>query len=731
MAFLRSFSTQPQQQPQAPFIDKKGFYIPTQSSNLASAKPYKTGWDIERGIKSALDRVTWVYKSVYAISANAASLPIGLRKGDWRIGELTWDDPILNILNRKANPGQDAFTFRFMLSSQLLLSSKGAFVEVIRNRMGDVAALILLQPQYVYPIPDPEKFVSGFSVEYPNTPKRIIPTEDVLWVRVPHPIDPFRGQTPLDSAGLAIEFDYYSKVYNRNFVVNDGRPGGILVVNGDLEEQESEELKRRFTGTTGTNIGGAGRLTVMSADSAQFIDTSTNQRDAQYTEARSQNKEEILIAFGVPESVIGNAGNKTFANADTELEVFWRETMLPHLTLLERAFDKLDTDMSTYFSYDLSSVAILSRDDRERSSFHLEELKQGAISIDEYRLLTNREPVGIDELLVPTNLSPVVMQTNKNPGGDAEQPVSQGNDGALLNPNQRPGRRPNDAQDPTVPGSTGMTPASTQTVERENPPSPRPVFAPALTPLGQEIDESKGMEDTTMRRINQLTRLEKSISLQVGSLFKRQERVVLEKASSKKVKEKWEAGEGIKASDIFDITVWDKQITEDGKAWISAVFLDAAIEISGTKIDSLDMDSAGDVIAPRVNAIKVINQTTMKNIEKIILDNSLKTHAEFVAELKEWFSSIFEKRVKTISRTEVGGAFNAGLLWAAKQLGYTQKTWVHLNADGSRSDHADMASTSIGINDSFEVSGKAVLYPGDTNGDAASNFNCHCTLLFS
>lgn len=729
MAFLRSFSTQQQQQqqPANPLIDKKGFYVPSGTVG-GSAMPYKSGWDIERGIKNALDRVTWVYKSVYAISANAASLPIGLRKGDWRIGELTWDAPILDILNRQTNPGQDAFSFRFMLSSQVLLSSKGAFIEVIRNRMGDVAALVLLQPQYVYPIPDAEKFVSGFSVEYPKTPKRIIPAEDVLWVRVPHPIDPYRGQTALDAAGLAIEFDYYSKVYNRNFVVNDGRPGGILVVNGDLEEQESEELRRRFSGTTGTNIGGAGRLTVMSADSAQFIDTGVNQRDAQYTEARAQNKEEILIAFGVPESVIGNAGNKTFANADTELEVFWRETMMPHLTLLERAFDRLDMDKSTYFSYDVSSVAILSRDDRERSSFHLEELKQGAISIDEYRLLTNRDPVGIDELLVPTNLSPVVMQTNH--GATGTQPQS--SDGRpLLNPNQRPGQRPGNAPDKPVPSGVGQAPTSDATVERENPPSPRPIYTPPLTPLAQEIDESKAIDDSTMRRVNQLTRLEQSVSLQVGSLLKRQERVLMEKASSKKVKEKWESGEGIKASDIFDIDVWDNQLVADGKAWVSAVFLDGAIEIASAKMDSLNLESANEIVSGRVSAIKVINQTTMKNVEKIILNNSTKTHADFVAELKEWFSSVFEKRVKTISKTEVGGAFNAGLLWAAKQLGYSQKTWVHLNADGSRSDHAEMASTSIAIDDAFTVSGKSVMYPGDIDGDASSNLNCHCTLMFS
>jgi len=721
VAFLRSFTGHTNE---GFTNEKKAFYVP-QTGGTPGGIPYKGGWDINRGISQALDRTTWVYKAVYAIAANSARLPIALRKGDWRIGELTWDADILQLLNRQANPAQDAFSFRFMLSSQLLLSNNGAFVEIIRNRIGEVTALVLLQPQYTFPIPDKDTFVSGFSVEYPNTPKRVLKPEDCLWIRVPHPTQPYKSQTPLEAAGLAIEFDYYARVYNRNFVVNDARPGGLLVIGGDIDDEQSEELKRRFSGSTGSNIGGAGRLTVMAAETAQFIDTTTNQRDAQYQEARMQNKEEILIAFGVPETVIGNASNRTFANSDTELEVFWRETMLPHLTLLERAFDKLDEDLSTYFSYDLSSVAILSRDDRDRSRFHLEELKQGAISIDEYRNLTGRDAVGIDELLIPTNLSPVVMQTNNS--------ASPNGDGQPLNPNQRPGRRPAGSPDKPVPdGQTSSQSAQDNRVDpTNNEPSPRAVYTPPLTELGLEFGEFKSSEDAGTHRMRQLNRLEQSVGLQVGSLFKRQERVVLEKASSKKSKEKWDSAEKLKVEDIFDSAVWDRQLTSDAKTWMSSVFLDGVIEMASNRIDSLDMDEQKleETLSPRLKTILRINETTKSNIQRLLDECKDSTHAEFVLALRQWMNSSFTKRVKTIAVTEVGGAFNAGLIWAAKQLGYSTKTWVHLASDTSRSEHANLASTTVSIDDPFIVSGKSVQYPGDPEHD--DNHNCRCTLLFS
>lgn len=686
-------------------------------------EPYKDGWDVERGINQALDRVVWVYKAVYAIASNAASLPIGMRTGDWRIGEMTWDAPTLELLNRRPNKNTDAFTFRFMLSSQVLLSKKGAYVEITRNRLGDITSLFLHQPQYVFPIPDPQDFVSGYSVQYPNTPHKFIEPQNMMWIRVPHPIDPYKGQTPLESAGLAIEFDYYSRVYNRNFVINDGRPGGMLVIKGDMEEEQSEEIARRFRGTTGSNIGGAGRVTVISAEDASFIDTAVNQRDAQYTEARTQNKEEILLAFGVPESVIGNASNRTFANADVELEVFWRETMLPHLTLLERAFDILDDDPNTYYAYDLSSVAILSRDDRERAKFHLDELKQGAISIDEYRVLTGRDEVGMDELLIPTNLSPVAVSKDGSDLGEGE----------TVNPNQRPGRRPGDEPDEPLP-TAGNAPTSPRvTTDNSDNPSPRPIFEPALAPLSHPMGDAVKDGATVQRRTRQLDRLEASVTLQVASFFKRQQRVVLEKAGSKKFKEKWESGEKVNVDDFFDIDVWNKQLETDGKTWISAVFLDGAIDIAADGFDRLDMQGKAvqELIEDRLSNLLLVNTTTRNNMQKMLDSFVGRPHASFVAELNQWMADSLPKRIKTIVRTEVSGAFNAGLLWAARQLGYTKKTWIHSSNDDGRSEHHHVADTTVGIDEPFDIEGKSVRFPGDFVGDGTSVINCRCTLAFA
>lgn len=726
MAFFRSFTSHTGNG-FTNLSEKKMYAQPTGYSS--PGKPYKDGWDVERGINQAMERVVWVYKSVNAIASNAASLPIGQRIGDWRIGEMKYDAPILSLLNRRPNPSTDAFTFRHMLSSQVLLSRKGAFVEIVRNRMGDVSALILHQPQHVFPIPDLKTFVSGYSVEYPNTEKHPVASENMMWIKVPHPIDPYKGQTPLESAGLAIEFDYYSRVYNRNFVINDGRPGGILVVTGDMEEEQAEEIGRRFRGTTGSNIGGAGRVTVMSADDAKYIDTSTNQRDAQYTEARSMNKEEILLAFGVPESVIGNASNRTFANADVELEVFWRETMLPHLTLLERALDILDDDPETYFAYDLDSVAILSRDDRERNKFHLEELKQGAISIDEYRELTGREGVGVDELLIPTNLSPVVMSTD----GSGLQ------DGDRVNPNQRPGRRPDNQPDEAIPsvggggnGGSGPKPTSPRlSTDNTYDPTPRPIFEPALAPLSHPMGDNV-KENTAARRTRALDRLEASVTLQVGSFFKRQQRVLGEKASSKKMKERWDGGEKISVDDIFDSKVWDDQLSADAKTWISAVFLDGAIDIAGETFDKLDMQEkqVGELIEDRIKHILVVNEATKKNLQKILDEFAGRPHSSFSAAVQDWLKESFAKRLKTIVKTEVSGAFNAGLLWAARQLGYTRKIWIHTDIASGREEHHLVANSTVGIDEAFDVSGKAVRFPGDFDGDGHSVINCRCTLSF-
>jgi hypothetical protein len=217
--------------------------------------------------------------------------------------------------------------------------------------------------------------------------------------------------TPLESAGVAIEIENLAKLYNRNYLLNDGRPGGLLVLRGEIDDDDKDELKSRFRG----NIGRAGHTTVISADDGvDYVDTSASPRDVAYAQMRQITKEEILASFGVPESVIGNAAGRTFSNASEEIRVFWMETMLPHLEPLARSLDELDDEY--YVDFDTSEVPILQLYKQERERYLMQEFQTGLISNNEYRMGSGRKEVEADladSLLMNPNLIPIANTKKK------------------------------------------------------------------------------------------------------------------------------------------------------------------------------------------------------------------------------------------------------------------------------------------------------------------------------
>ena len=75
----------------------------------------------------------------------------------------------------------------------------------------------------------------------PNGDRTILKPSEVVWVRRPHPLDPYLSMTPMESAGIAIEIENLAKLYNRNYLLNDGRPGGLLVLKGEIDDDDKDE----------------------------------------------------------------------------------------------------------------------------------------------------------------------------------------------------------------------------------------------------------------------------------------------------------------------------------------------------------------------------------------------------------------------------------------------------------------------------------------------------------
>jgi HK97 family phage portal protein len=435
-----------------------------------------------------MQKVVWVSRCIDAISGNQARLPMILRKDNNPNGQVVdRRHPLLDIFNSKANMGENSFVFRYRVSSQLLMSSRGVFIEKVYGRDGGVIALNLLPPQHTSPIPDPRRFVSGYQVDLPSGQKQIIKPEDVVWIRRPHPLDPYLSLTPMESAGIAIEIENLARIYNRNFLLNDGRPGGLLVLRGEIDDDDKDELRSRFRG----NLNRAGSVSVISSDDgADFIDTASNPRDAAYIQMRQLTKEEILASFGVPESVIGNASGRTFSNANEEMRVFWMETMMPHLEPLARAFDELDPKY--YIDFDTSDVPILIMAKQERERYLMDEFNNGLISANEYRDGSGRKKLEseiADQLLSSPQLVPIA-NTEKPFSVEEQTPIAEA--GAVPGgPDQMP-----PGAEGQIPGAEGQMP---EAAPAEGAPAagaeqaaPQSTIEPL--PEGQLSDSYEGMQ---------------------------------------------------------------------------------------------------------------------------------------------------------------------------------------------------------------------------------------------
>ena len=701
-----------------------------------AGKPYSDSWDIERAYREGMQKVTWVFRCIDAIAGNQARLPMVLKKDNSPQGAIVRkNDSILDILNSKSNEGENSFIFRYRLSAQLLMSSRGAFIEKVLGRDGRVIALHLLPAQHTKPIPDPKKFVSGYEVDMRNGTKVYLKPEQVIWVRRPHPLDPYLSITPMESAGVAIEIENLAKLYNRNYLLNDGRPGGLLVVRGEMDDDDKDELRNRFRG----NLGKTGATTVISSeDGVDFVDTSASPRDAAYTQMRQITKEEILSAFGVPESAIGNAAGRTFSNAGEEVRVFWMETMLPHLDSLARALD--DLDERYYVDFDTSSVPILIVAKQERARYLMDEFQQGLISANEYRDGTGKKKVDselADSLLQNPNQTPIA-NTEKPFKPEEQQPVDMAA-GAAAGPPGLPVTSPEVSPEDLAAAGITPTPA-----EGGAPTSLETTVAP--TPEGALSAEFGGMEyksaemsfddEWGIKAEQDSDRWTEILDRTLERYYERQQRVISEKASGAKSRKALSA-KTLEIEAIFDSEVWAKQLNEDVRPMLKAIANDAiALAAQKTGMPAEAEESEVDkVVDEQIERMEKANSTTKEEIAAaLIIAMAMGDDEDRIGLLKAALSAIFAnllgKRKRVIAEQEAQTAHNAGTYLSGIQMGGGTKTWVTRRDSRVRGEHMLIHGKTVNMKDDFSVNGSSLRFPGDPLAPISLTINCRCRLKF-
>lgn len=695
---------------------------------------YNSNWDIDRSVKEALERVTWVFRCVQAISSNAARVPMVIRKGDRYEGELVQNDALYKVFNSRSSVGETSYNFRYRMTAQLLLSKKGVFIEVIRTKAGDVYSLSLLPSEYVTPIRDAKTFVKGYKFEMPQFDengnqkgplKKKYEPEEIIWLRLPHPFDPYRAMTVMDALGLSIETDWAARMYNRNFLLNDGRPGGLVVIKGDVMEEDQHELQAHFRGGTLN----AGRVRVItSAMGADFVDTAVTPRDAQYVDIRKINKDEILIGFGVPESVLANASGRTLDNAEIERLVYWMETMMPILELQSAEFDVLTESDSEYIWVDLERVDVLQRMDMKRKEYALKETDAGVKSVDEYRAEAGMDPLanGVGAVLFRPKIRVPWATSDGSPIPDMPEVVN----GALPVPTANPDGRPPTADEGDIQDDEPREQERDDRLEELPNSTDKSVKA---DPLGDLVIKQMSMSYQAWTPV---------VEQLLTTFYERQKRVVVEKMAGQKMRRLMNShkraiesdGPGLRqkvaVETVYDQSIWDEQLKADLRPTLESIARDYGEKVDPDfDVDSVEMQNR---INKQMARVLAINTTTKDLIGDVIVAGLLaqESNEDIAVRVESMFDSRKDDRITKTSITEVTAAA-MGAKYVAGMGKTGTKTWVTF-ADGQvRPTHTDSEGQTVPVNEPFIIGGSKMMYPCDPDASVEEVINCRCAMVFS
>jgi hypothetical protein len=450
---------------------------------------------------------------------------------------------------------------------------------------------------------------------------------------------------------------------------------------------------------------------------------------------RQISKEEILSAFGVPESIIGNASGRTFSNAVEETRVFWLETMPQHLEMLARGLDPLHPDL--YFDFDIKDVPVLQISKQEKERFLMQEFASGLITANEYRTGTGRKLVDselADAMLASPNLAPIgntekKMEAPPQPGMMGPPPTGEAQA-------QEPGQEAvMGDQAEQAPLEEGVT-TPDQGVAADT-------MLSASSSIGtwgtKQAPENNAEDGWDTKELDDADRWAEILDSNLERFFDRQQRVVMEKSDGAKAKKSLLAGT-LTAAMIFDLDVWNKQMRDDIRPLVKAVVEDAmrtANERTGMPMDTSE-EEVDQYINEQMARIEKTNNTTADEIAAAIVvamamvkEDKEEGAPALKSALVATFVHLLAKRKRLIAEHESQTAYNAGMWFAGKQAGAANKTWVTRKDTSVRATHRELQGKSIPLGDGFTVGRETLRFPGDPLAPAGLTINCRCRLRFS
>jgi HK97 family phage portal protein len=319
------------------------------------------------------------------------------------------DNSLYSIL--KDVPNQWMTSFQLRWANVFHLFTQGNFyIQKVKNGLGDIVALVPLDPWYVRP---------HWDLSDKNNPKRLFEytlggqhrtfTQDEIWTCSIMSMAGVDGQSIIALGKDALSMMMASDETAGRFFANGLHMSGFLTLPPDMDvtdaqsQKQLDELKKDFAGSRN-----AGKFSLLPGGT-KFEKMAFTAVEGQLLESRKWNAEEIVrLLGGAPLCVKLGLGekNSTYASSAAFLEEYFATTLLPITVNIEQSItrDLIDpADRATiYVKHNADEV--LRGSPKERADRDEIEIRSGKKSPNEVRLADDLDPVeGWDKYFYPAN----------------------------------------------------------------------------------------------------------------------------------------------------------------------------------------------------------------------------------------------------------------------------------------------------------------------------------------
>jgi HK97 family phage portal protein len=231
-----------------------------------------------------------------------------------------WDNP---------NPFMSGQEWREVGQQHLDLTGESWTVITRVPRTNIPMELWPIRPDRMEPVADPNKFIVGYVYTSPDGEKIPLRTEDVIFLRMPNPLDPYRGMGPVQSILTRLDSARYSAEWNRNFFRNSAQPGGVIEFENTLSDTEFDQFQDRWN-ETHRGVANAHRVALIERG-GKWVDRKITHDDMQFSEMDRVDREVIREAFGIHGHMLGLSESINRANADAAEVTYSRHLLIPRL----------------------------------------------------------------------------------------------------------------------------------------------------------------------------------------------------------------------------------------------------------------------------------------------------------------------------------------------------------------------------------------------------------------